>query len=86
MDPTEDMRKHFEPDGSPARFALPPEPMEILKHTYRTGRYVTDPDADINLLTTFGYLQDHGAQSLAGGMHYYTITTLGKNALRQAAA
>jgi hypothetical protein len=68
------------------QFKLTGEPLEILKHTNRTGRYVTDPDADIHLLVTFGYLQDHGAQSIAGGMHYYTITTLGKNALRKALA
>jgi len=66
--------------GSP----LKGEALEILKHTARTGRYVCDPDADTHLLVTFGYLRDHDAQALAGGMHYYTITHLGKAALRRA--
>ncbi|HEY1107480.1 MAG TPA: hypothetical protein VGE76_02570, partial [Opitutaceae bacterium] len=70
---------------SPATPALPTEALEILKHTNRTGRYVTDPTDDTRLLVSFGYLRDHDAQRLAGGMHYYTITTLGKNALRMAA-
>lgn len=61
--------------------SLKGEALEILKHTARTGRYVCDPDADTHLLVTFGYLRDHGAQSLAGGMHYYTPTPEGRAAL-----
>lgn len=30
-----------------------------------------------------GMLHDHGAQELAGGMHYLTMTALGKEQLRE---
>ena len=44
---------------------------------YYRNRYVSDPDADLNELVTFGLMKDHGAQELAGGMHCYTVTQHG---------
>ena len=52
------------------------EEYEVLKHTLKTGRYVTDKVAVIDLAAR-GLLNDHGPQVIAGGMHYFTITTAG---------
>lgn len=53
---------------------------DILAHTSRTGRYVSD-EADAMSLAARGFLRDHGAQPLAGGMHFYTPTPAGRTAL-----
>lgn len=44
---------------------------------YYRNRYVSDPEPDLIELVTFGLLKDHGPQSLAGGMHCYTVTEHG---------
>lgn len=54
---------------------------DILQHTSRTGRYCSDEEPDLIALTQRGYLRDHGAQPLAAGMHYYTMTPAGRAAL-----
>lgn len=55
--------------------------VDILRHTSRTGRYVSDEEPDLADLAARGLLRDHGAQPLAGGMHYYTPTPAGRAAL-----
>jgi len=54
---------------------------DILQHTSRTGRYCSDEEPDLIALASRGLLHDHGAQPLAGGMHYYTPTPAGRAAL-----
>lgn len=61
--------------------ALSSNQADILSHTSRTGRYVSDEEPDLTALVQRGLLHDHGAQSLAGGMHYYTSTPEGRAAL-----
>lgn len=58
---------------------------DILAHTARTGRYVTD-EPHVIALAKAGLLHDHGAQRLAGGMHYFTMTGAGRDALTSWAA
>lgn len=53
---------------------------EILSHTSRTGRYVTDEDSVIKMAEQ-GLLKDYGPQPLAGGMHYFTLTGKGSKEL-----
>jgi hypothetical protein len=47
--------------------------IDVLLHTQRTGRYVTDEQFVIEMAAK-GLLKDYGPQRLAGGMHYLTIT------------
>jgi len=54
---------------------------DILQHTSRTGRYCSDEEPDLIALASRGLLHDHGAQAIAGGMHYYTPTPAGRAAL-----
>jgi hypothetical protein len=60
---------------------LSPEQLDILVHTSRTGRYVSDECAPLVELVNGGLLFDYGPQKLAGGMHYFTLTTAGSEAL-----
>jgi hypothetical protein len=53
---------------------------DVLAHTSRTGRYVTDEAAVITMASE-GLLHNHGPQRLAGGMHYLTITSKGRDVL-----
>lgn len=53
---------------------------EVLAHTSNTGRYVTD-DARVIEMADRGLLKDYGPQNLAGGMHYFTMTSAGRKAL-----
>ncbi len=55
---------------------------DILLHTSRNGRYVTDADPTMDALVARGWLQSFGPQALAGGMTYYTMTSAGRQALR----
>lgn len=55
---------------------------DILRHTARTGRYVTG-DAEVIALGKRGLLHDHGPQALARGDHYFTLTEQGRAALRE---
>jgi len=54
---------------------------------YYRNRFVTDPDCADGLgcteLVTLGMMHDHGAQSLAAGMHCYTVTQAGVQAMRE---
>lgn len=49
------------------------------------NRFVTDPDcpdgALCRALVEMGLMKDHGTQSIAGGMHCYTVTPLGVDAV-----
>ena len=47
------------------------------------NRYVSDPDSDLTALVELGYMEDHGAYDLAGGMHYYRVTKAGLVAMRK---
>jgi hypothetical protein len=67
-------------DGVVGLPALSSNDEDILSHTSRTGRYVTD-EANAADLARRGLLYDHGAQKLAGGMHYYTMSPDGRAAL-----
>lgn len=55
---------------------------DILRHTHNTGRYVTDEDKVI-AMGERGLLCDHGPQALAGGMHYFTLTSAGREAMSE---
>lgn len=55
---------------------------DVLHHTMTNGRYVTG-ETDVIALARAGLLHDHGAQQLAGGMHYLTLTNRGRDALRE---
>jgi len=55
---------------------------DVLAHTSRNGRYMTDSPRVIALAAR-GLLRDYGAQRLAGGMHYLTLTDKGSEALRE---
>ncbi len=59
-----------------------PEERDILRHTSRNGRYVTDANPTMDTLVSRGWLQSFGPQALAGGMTYYTMTAAGRQALR----
>lgn len=54
----------------------------VLAHTSSNGRYVTDEKRVIEMANA-GLLKDYGAQQLAGGMHYLTLTELGRKALQE---
>jgi hypothetical protein len=47
------------------------------------NRYVSDPDSDLTALIEMGYLADHGAYDVAGGMHYYRVTKEGLAKMRE---
>lgn len=57
------------------------EQADVLAHTALNGRYVTGEPAVIAMAEA-GLLRDHGAQRLAGGMHYLVVTEKGRDALR----
>ena len=54
---------------------------DILYHTSRNSRYVSDPDRELDNLVALGFLEDYGPQSLAGGAHYYVTTEKGREVL-----
>lgn len=54
--------------------------LDILLHTRRTGRYVTDEPHVIQMARN-GLLFDHGPQRLADGMHYLTMGSKGREML-----
>ena len=54
----------------------------VLAHTSDTGRYVTDEGSVIDLAGR-GLLFDYGPQRLADGMHYFVMTSAGRQALRE---
>lgn len=54
--------------------------VDVLLHTSRTGRYVTG-EALVLDMAKRGLLFSHGAQRLAGGAHYLTMTVPGREAL-----
>lgn len=56
------------------------EEADILAHTSLTGRYVTG-ELRVLKMAQNGWLKDHGAQRLAGGDHYYTMTPRGREVL-----
>jgi hypothetical protein len=60
--------------------SLSPNQIDILKHTSRTGRYVSN-EPDCATLADSGLLHDHGPQALAAGDHYYTLTATGRKAI-----
>lgn len=55
---------------------------DVLLHTSKNGRYVTD-EADVIAMGERGLLFDHGAQRLADGMHYLVPTAAGREALSE---
>lgn len=57
------------------------EQIEILLHTSRSSRFVSDPTTDLIELSDAGLLYDHGPQAIAGGMHCYVTTMKGRKAL-----
>lgn len=54
--------------------------IDVLMHTSRTGRYVTD-ETDVIAMGNAGLLKDYGPQKLADGMHYFTLTEAGRQKL-----
>jgi hypothetical protein len=56
--------------------------LDVLGHIRRTGRFVTDEQAVI-AMGKAGLLCDHGPQPLAGGMHYFTMSERGREALNE---
>lgn len=54
----------------------------VLVHTAETGRYVTS-EVRVLTLAARGLLCDHGAQQLAAGDHYLTLTRAGRQALAE---
>ncbi|HEY3898951.1 MAG TPA: hypothetical protein VGM54_10080 [Chthoniobacter sp.] len=54
----------------------------VLVHTANTGRYVSGEKQVIEMGRR-GLLFDHGAQSLAAGDHYLTMTVAGRAALSE---
>jgi len=59
------------------------EQISILEHTSNTGRYVSDLNEELRGLVVCGHLHDHGSQRLAGGMHYLTLTSAGRQWLEE---
>lgn len=71
---------------------MTPEMLHILQHslgvdqygrgTQYRNRYVIGPDSDefltCQLMAIDGLLKDHGPQTIAGGMHCFTVTEIGK--------
>lgn len=55
---------------------------DIIRHTSDNGRYVGTEHALFDLVAR-GLLFDHGAQALAGGAHYLTMTSSGREALNE---
>jgi hypothetical protein len=55
---------------------------DVLAHTSQNDRYVTD-ELRVIQLAQKGWLRDHGPQRLAGGAHYLTLTTRGREVLSQ---
>lgn len=64
------------------KYALTTEEAGILAHTSNTGRYVGEGHA-LMALASRGLLCDHGAQELAGGAHYLTMSSAGREALNE---
>lgn len=58
------------------------EEAEILAHTSNTGRYVGEGHT-LMALAKRGLLHDHGPQQLAGGLHYLTMRSAGREALSE---
>ena len=54
---------------------------------YSRNRFVTDPAGQDGIrcqeLGSMGFMADHGPQSIAGGMHCYTVTAAGRDAMIQ---
>lgn len=52
------------------------------------NRFVTDPTSpngqQCQALVSLGYLHDHGPQRIAGGMHCYSVTQAGYEAMKAA--
>ena len=61
---------------------ITPFEADVLAHTIRTGRYVTD-ETKVIQMGVDGLLQDFGPQALADGMHYFTVTHKGHDALAE---
>lgn len=53
---------------------------DILDHTSRNGRFVTS-DPKVMAMATDGLLFDYGAQELAAGDHFFTLTAKGRQSL-----
>lgn len=57
-------------------------------HGCYRNRFITDPTCpdgqQCQQLVTLGYMSDYGPQRLAGGMHCYTVTDEGYDAMRAA--
>lgn len=55
---------------------------------YYRNRFVTDCACDDGKacleLVALGYMHDHGPQAIAGGMHCFTVTKAGEQAMREA--
>lgn len=74
-----------------------PELLHILQHSlgldqygkgsFYRNRFITGPGStDFPLcseLVRLGFMQDHGAQSLAGGDHHFSVTESGKDAVHR---
>ncbi len=56
--------------------------LDVLEHTSRTGRYVTD-EASVLDMAKRGLLLDYGEQRLADGMHYFTLSQKGRALLNE---
>lgn len=51
---------------------------------YYRNRYVCDSgNSEIDELVALGLMKDHGAQSIAGGMHCYSVTKEGVSVMRK---
>jgi len=55
----------------------------ILRHASDNGRYVSDMTAALRALCDRRLLGDYGPQRIAGGMHYMTVTSKGREALNK---
>ena len=57
-------------------------------HGCYRNRFITDPTCpdgqQCQQLVILGHMHDHGSQRLAGGMHCYTVTDAGYDAMRAA--
>ena len=67
---------------TPAASPLTREQAGILAHTSQNGRYVTEGEPAVSALAQAGLLHDHGPQTIAGGMHCFTLTPNGRQALQ----
>lgn len=55
---------------------------EVLSHTSKNGRYVTD-EARVLEMAVAGLLRDFGQQALAGGAHYLEMAPNGRAAFSE---